>query len=234
MEKISAACAMDWSIQLEKALRSKNRARAIEAIIQTGSRLEQWSQEPDAKQAVCSMFDLVPGEDRLFANTILLRLANAFRVGDRNIRKSVVMIFLSNYRKSRKKGVKGILSKERVSNHVELLGRVKAVFETGDVESRALALVLFGCWADFAKDSAEIRYLVISSLVSSSVWEVKASLFAAGCFCELVNDFAFVFLEMLVNMMSTLETAEAIRLAGARGFAHMTCSYSVACRAFKV
>ncbi|GKV24621.1 hypothetical protein SLEP1_g34207 [Rubroshorea leprosula] len=237
MEKISAACAMEWSIQLEKALRSKKRARAIEAILETGSRLKRWSQEPEAKQAVCSMFSLVPGEDRLFANTILLRLADAFRVGDREIRKSIVMVFLSNHRQHRrnelKKGIKGILSKGRVQNHVELLSRVKAVFETGDVESRALALILFGCWADFAKDSAEIRYLVLSSMVSSSVPEVKASLFAAGCFCELVDDFAFVVLEMLVNIMSMLATAEAMRLSGARVFANMTCSHSVAMKAFK-
>ncbi|GLT98859.1 hypothetical protein SLE2022_163350 [Rubroshorea leprosula] len=237
MEKISAACAMEWSIQLEKALRSKNRARAIEAILETVSRLKRWSQEPEAKQAVCSMFSLVPGEDRLFANTILLRLADAFRVGDREIRKSIVIVFLSNHRQRRrnelKKGIKGILSKGRVQNHVELLSRVKAVFETGDVESRALALILFGCWADFAKDSAEIRYLVLSSMVSSSVPEVKASFFAAGCFCELVDDFAFVVLEMLVNIMSMLATAEAMRLSGARVFANMTCSHSVATKAFK-
>ncbi|XVE94297.1 hypothetical protein REPUB_Repub01dG0269000 [Reevesia pubescens] len=228
LDKISAACAMEWSIQLDKALRSNNPAQAVETILLTGSRLGQWSQEPEATKAVCSIFDLVPGEDRLFANTILLRLADAFQSGDRNIRLSVVKIFLKNRKQSRRAFLNG-----RVHNQEELLRRVKVVFNTGDVESRAMALVLFGCWADFAKDSAEIRYLVLSSMVSSYILEVKASLFAAGCFCELAVDFASVVLEMLVNMMASLETLPAIRLAGASVFTSMVCSYSVLSRAYK-
>ncbi|XP_022725708.1 uncharacterized protein LOC111282058 isoform X2 [Durio zibethinus] len=237
MDKISAACAMEWSIQLDKALRSNNPARAVEAILQTGSRLEQWRQEPEATKSVCSIFGLVPGEDRLFANTILLRLAEAFQSGDKNIRLSVVRIFLKNRRydrsKKNKKQTRRAFLNGRVRNHEELLRRVKVVFDTGDIESRAMALVLFGCWADFAKDSAEIRYLVLSSMVSSYVLEVKASLFAAGCFCELADDFASVILEMLVNMMASLETLPAVRLAGASVFTRMVCSYSVSSRAYK-
>ena len=122
------------------------------------------------------MFGLVPGEDRLFANAILLRLADTFRLGDLNVRHSVVKLFLSLRSRNKKKhnGGRnyGILSKQRVHNQSHLLSRVKIVFDSGDVESRALALVLFGCWADFAKDSAEIRYIIFSSLVSSDVVEV--------------------------------------------------------------
>ncbi|XWS62332.1 hypothetical protein CRYUN_Cryun06bG0002000 [Craigia yunnanensis] len=237
MYKVSAACAMEWSFQLDKALRSNNPARAVEAILQTGSRLEQWRQEPEATKSVYSIFSLVPGEDRLFANTILLRLAQAFQSGDKNIKLSVVRIFLKNIRydrrkKNRKQKRRAFLN-GRVHNHEELLRRVKDVFEAGDIESRAMALVLFGCWADFAKDSAEIRYLVLSSMVSSYVSEVKASLFAAGCFCELADDFASVVLEMLVNMMASLETLPAVRLAGASVFTRMVCSYSVSSRAYK-
>ncbi len=54
---------------------------SIETILQTGPRLERWSREPEPTMAVYNMFGLVPGEDRLFANTILLRLADAFRLG---------------------------------------------------------------------------------------------------------------------------------------------------------
>ena len=72
-------------------------------------------------------------------------------------------------------------------NNEELLRRVKDVFEAGDIESRAMALVLFGCWADFAKDSAEIRYLVLSSMVSSYVSEVRL-VFEPQCFfCKNSN-----------------------------------------------
>ncbi|OMO91920.1 hypothetical protein COLO4_18025 [Corchorus olitorius] len=237
MDKISAACAMEWSIQLDKALRCNNPARAVEAILLTGSRLEQWRQEPEATKAVCSIFGLVPGEDRLFANTILLRLAHAFQFGDKDIRLSVVRIFLTYVRYDRNK--KNRKQKRQtflyggVHNHAELLRRVKVVFDNGDVESRALALVLFGCWANFAKDSAEIRYLILSSMVSSTFLEVKASFFAASCFCELANDFASIVLEMLVNMTASPETLPCVRLAGARVFTRMVCSYSVSNRAFK-
>ena len=165
-------------------------ARAVEAILQTGSRLEQWRKEPEATKSVCSIFGLVPGEDRLFANTILLRLAEAFQSGDKNIRLSVVRIFLKNIRCNRRKKnrkQRRAFLNGRVHNHEELLRRVKVVFDTGDIESRAMALVLFGCWADFAKDSAEIRYLVLSSMVSSYVLEVRLVSEHQCFFCENSN-----------------------------------------------
>ncbi|XP_042484823.1 uncharacterized protein LOC122065096 isoform X3 [Macadamia integrifolia] len=182
MEKISAAHAMEWSIELEKGLRSKTPGQSVEAIFRFGPRLEQWSKEPCHTMGVLSMFGLVPGQDRLFANTILLRLAEAFRCGDKLTRLSVVKVFLSElgYRRKRGKQYNGILARKRVPNHLELLRRVKIVFDTGDVEARELALCLFGCWADFAKESAEIRYVILSSLESCHISEVKASLFAAG------------------------------------------------------
>lgn len=64
--------------------------------------------------------------------------------------------------------------------------------------------------------------------------QIKASLFAAGCFCELANDFACVVLEMLLNMVTSSETLLPIRLAGVRAFAKMGCSHSIACRAYEV
>ncbi|KAH9747173.1 ARM repeat superfamily protein [Citrus sinensis] len=238
MERNATACAMEWSIELEKGLRSKIPGRCVEAILQIEPRLKQWAGEPEATMVVYNMFGLVPGEERLFANTIFLRLAEAFQLGHKHIRVSIVRVFLSLRRhcrdKKRSKRIKGILSKSRVHNHLELLKRVKIVFDTGDPESRALALVLFGCWADFAKDSAHIRYLVLSSLVSSNVLEVRASLFAAGCFSELADDFASVLLEMLVNLVTYSETESTVRIAAARVFAKMGCSYSVAKRAYKL
>ena len=50
------------------------------------------------------MFGLVPGEDKLFANTILLRLVDAFSGVDIKIKLSVVRVFLSE--KRRRKNVK--------------------------------------------------------------------------------------------------------------------------------
>lgn len=122
------------------------------------------------------MFDLVTWEDRLFSNTILLRLADAFKFDDKHIRLAVVRVFLSELHsrdRARNKKYQGILSKSRVQNHHELLTRVKVVLNGGNPEARALALILLGCWAHFAKDSAQIRYLILSSLVSSDISEVS-------------------------------------------------------------
>ncbi|KAK6923421.1 hypothetical protein RJ641_011725 [Dillenia turbinata] len=222
MERNDAACAMDWSIELEKGLRSKRPDFSIfrssfEAILQIGWRPEQWSREPEPTMSVYNLFNVFPGEDRLFANTILLRLADAFSKGDKHVRIAVVRIFLSEWRhRNKKMRQRGILTKNGVNNHLELLRRVKLVYDSGDVESRALSLILLGCWAHFSKDSAEIRYMILSTLVSSDVLEVKASLFAAGCLCELCTYFANVILEMLVNMLTLSETPVVVRLAGVK------------------
>lgn len=64
--------------------------------------------------------------------------------------------------------------------------------------------------------------------------QVQASLFAGGCFCELADDFALVFLQMLVNLMSSSDTSSTVRLAGARVFPKMNCSCSIADGAYKV
>ncbi|XP_026385746.1 uncharacterized protein LOC113281261 isoform X2 [Papaver somniferum] len=235
MEKICAAHAMQWSIELENGLRSKKPGEVIESILQTGTRLEQWSKEPNYPLSVLQMFGLIPGEDRLFANTILLRLADAFKSGDKQIRISVLKVFLveMKFRRSKGKNYDGILRKNRVFNYAELLKRVKLVYDTGDVESRGLVLRLIGCWADFAKDSAEIRYMVLSSLGSCHVSEVKAALFAAGCFSELSEDFACIVLEMLINMITSSKTTSNIKLAGARRLTCMGTSLSLAKRAYK-
>ncbi|XP_021830101.1 uncharacterized protein LOC110770298 isoform X2 [Prunus avium] len=234
MERNSAACVMEWSIELEKALRSKKPGRSLEGISEISPRLQQLSKEPDPSPAVYHLFDLIPGEDKLFSNAIILRLANAFEFGDKHTRVCIVKAFLFEYRKRNKwKEYKGVLCKTRVHMQAELLRRVKVVFDNEDVEDRALALGLFGCWAHFAKPTASMQYLVLSSMVCSHVLEVQAALFAAGCFAELSEDFACVVLEMLLHMMSSPETLPAIRLAGARLFAKLGCSQSLANNAYK-
>uniref|UniRef100_M0ZUT5 EMB1895 n=1 Tax=Solanum tuberosum TaxID=4113 RepID=M0ZUT5_SOLTU len=228
MEKTPSACAMQWNIELEKGLRSKKPGKSIEAILVIGPRLEWWSRESNLHAAEYKIFGLIPGEDKLFANAILLRLADAFMSGDKHMKICIVKIFLSELkqrRQLRSQGRKdeGILSKDKVDSYRELLTRIKIVFDSGNVEERALALVLFGCWAHIAKDSADVRYLILSSLWSMHILEAKASLFAAGCFSELADDFAYVFLEMLGGLLVSSETSRAIRLAGGRAFAKMWC-----------
>lgn len=67
-----------------------------------------------------------------------------------------------------------------------------------------------------------------------SILQVRASLFAAGCFSELADDFSSVVLEMLVNMVTSSEKESVVRLAAVRAFAKMGCTFSNANRAFKV
>ncbi|XP_074280819.1 uncharacterized protein LOC141605814 isoform X2 [Silene latifolia] len=233
MEKISGACASTWSIQLEKALRSTKPGCLIESIRQIGPRLNQWNREPQLTMSVSNIFGLVPGEDRLFADSILFRIVDAFVSGDKDIRISIAKLFLLTLKHGKTKGpTHGIYSNMSIGNRLELLKRVKAVLHVDCVKSRASAFILFGCWADFAKDVAEIRYAVFSSLTSCHILEVRASLFAAGCFSEFSVDFGYVFLEKLLTLISQT-TFRALRVAGARSFAKIGCSLLLAVRSYK-
>jgi len=71
-------------------------------------------------------------------------------------------------------------------------------------------------------------------MIINGFLQARASLFAAGCFCEISDDFACITLEMLFNMMNSPEVSLPIKLAAARVFAKFKCSYSVAKKAYKV
>ncbi|XP_074310593.1 uncharacterized protein LOC141646613 isoform X2 [Silene latifolia] len=234
MEKISGACASGWSIQLEKGLRSTKPGCLIESIRQIGPRLSRWNREPQLTMDVCDIFGLVPGEDRLFADAILFRIVDAFVSGDKDIRISIAKLFLLTLKQCKTKGpTHGIYSNMIIENRLELLKRVKAVLHVNCVKSRASTFILFGCWADFAKDVAEIRDAVFLSLTSRHILEVKASLFAAGCFSEISVDFGYVFLEKLLTLIVSQATFRALRIAGARSFAKIGCSLLLAVRSYK-
>ncbi|XP_042406316.1 uncharacterized protein LOC121996417 isoform X1 [Zingiber officinale] len=235
MEKIPAACAMTWSIELEKGLRSKCPDKRILAIEKMGPILQTWSEELNITREIADMYNLVVGEDRTFANTILLRLANAFKCGDNHTRQCVLKVFLlemPHIRKERKR-YNGILAKRRVPNYIEMLKRVKVVYDTGDAEAKTLSLRLFGCWADLAKDSTHIRHIVLQSLQSSNISEVKASLFAAGCFALLSEDFALITLEILLNIVGSSMSPFVVSIAAIHAIPRMQCSSMVASKAYK-
>ncbi|XP_010434323.1 PREDICTED: uncharacterized protein LOC104718302 isoform X2 [Camelina sativa] len=126
------------------------------------------------------------------------------------------------------------LSKARVYNHLELLKRVKNVYDKGDTETKALALILFGCWRDFACEFAPVRYLIFTSMVSSHELEVRSALFAAACFCEVADDFSLVVLGMLNDMVKFPDIMPKTRLAAVRVFAKMGCSHAISNREFKI
>ncbi|KAG6407681.1 hypothetical protein SASPL_130678 [Salvia splendens] len=233
MERTPAACAMDWSIQLQKDLRSDIPGKSIDALQEIGRRLQRWNKDPKLTFAEHTMFGLFPEEDKLFLNAILLCLADAFSSGDKHTKECVVRIFMKIKRRGNR-DAEGIFSKEMFENQLELLTRVKEVFDEGDTEERALSLRLFGCWAYFAKDCPDVRYIALSSLVTGDVLEVKAAYFAAGYLSETSDDFAVVFLEMLRTTVSSQESSEDIKLAAGRAFAKLWCSFSIAENAYKL
>jgi integrator complex subunit 7 len=109
----------------------------------------------------------MPGESRVFAETMLLRLATEFRAAaDDSIRSRIVRSLLPN-----KGGGWAAAEPEQI------LRRVTAAHGAAGAtpRARALALRMFGCLADLAKDSVHVRSLVLSGLRSSNAAEVSAS-----------------------------------------------------------
>ncbi|MQL96479.1 hypothetical protein Taro_029160 [Colocasia esculenta] len=235
MEKVPAACAMEWSIQLEKGLRSRRPGQPVEVIEEVGTKLLKWSKETCITMSASMMYGLVPGEERSFANTILMRLADAFRSGDNCVRARILKIFLSEMRHIKQKGrsYDGLLTKQRLPNYLELLKRVRLVFDTDDVKARALSLRLLGCWAPLTHDNADVRCIILSRLRSGNVLEVKASIFASGCLCRISDDFACIFLRILVDIINSVNVSSSVKLAAAHAFGEIQCSPLVAVRAFK-
>ncbi|KAL0921275.1 hypothetical protein M5K25_008333 [Dendrobium thyrsiflorum] len=229
MEKISAACAMEWSIELEKGLRSKKPGHRIEAIKRIGHKLQQWSMEPSITLAISDVYNMVPGEDILFANTIILRLADAFCNGDMEVRRCILKVFLVELQHITKKGKNydGILARKRMPNYLELLKRLLTVYDSGDLEAKCLTLRMFGCWAGLATDSSHICFLIHKSMQSNHDLEVKASLFAAGCFSRLSEDFACIFLKILISIISSITRSPDVRLEAVRALAKLQCSSAI-------
>jgi integrator complex subunit 7 len=183
---------MDWSIDLDRGLSSRHygklnhpppllfllssillftsppsaagtRVRALDAA---GPRLRQLCACPTAPAPVASAFGVLPWEARVFAETMLLRLASEFRNADGAMRARIVRALLSAA------GGRGVLAGARVAERDQLLRRVKVVYDAGSARDRALALRVFGCLAEVSKDSVHVRSLILSSLGASSALEV--------------------------------------------------------------
>ncbi|CAO2180539.1 unnamed protein product, partial [Urochloa humidicola] len=97
MERIPAASAMDWSIDLDRGLRSRHHATRVRALDAAGPRLRQLCAcaGAPAPALVASAYGVLPGEARVFAETMLLRLATEFRTADGAMRARVVRTLLA-------------------------------------------------------------------------------------------------------------------------------------------
>lgn len=64
--------------------------------------------------------------------------------------------------------------------------------------------------------------------------QVKASLFAVGCFALLSEDFALITLEILLNIVGSSTSPFDVSIAAIHAIPRMQCSSTVASRAYKV
>lgn len=237
MDEIAAARSMRWNVEFDRGLRSQKPGSQWEAILKLGLRLQQWSKEPPVSAVTANLFKLDPGQDQAFANAVVLHLVEAFKGGNNFTRLYVLKILLLEKR-SRRRGDKrancnGLLSKDRIPNHVEVLKRVKAVMDSGDTTARALTLRVLGCLADLAKDSADVHRLVFEALDSPCEQEVHAGLYAVGCLCEISEPFSTLALERLIDVINAMETTPKTRIRAIRIFAQMHLLASASFKAYE-
>ncbi|CAO2193227.1 unnamed protein product [Urochloa humidicola] len=230
MERIPAASAMDWSIDLDRGLRSRHHATRVRALDAVSPRLRQLCACAGAPSPapVASAYGVLPGEARVFAETMLLRLATEFRTADGAMRARVVRTLLAAA------GGRGVLAGARVPEPDQLLGRIKVVYDTGSARDRALALRMFGCLAEVAKDSVHVRSLILSSLGVSSALEVKAAIFAAGCICSLSEDFSWIILEVFRRLICSRTSEPQVIMAAIKAFSKLDCTLAVIHRVHEV
>ncbi|KAF8762139.1 hypothetical protein HU200_009683 [Digitaria exilis] len=231
MERIPAASAMDWSIDLDRGLRSRHHATRVGALDAAAPRLRQLCAcaASPAPAPVASAYGVLPGEARVFAETMLLRLATEFRTAaDGAMRARVVRTLLAAA------GGRGVLVGARVAEPEQLLRRVKVVYDTGSARDKALALRVFGCLAEVAEDSVHVRSLILSSLGASSALEVKAAIFAACCICHLSEDFSRIILETFRRLICSGTSEPQVIMAAIKAFSNLDCTLAVIHRVHEV
>ncbi|XP_044974776.1 uncharacterized protein LOC123442720 isoform X2 [Hordeum vulgare subsp. vulgare] len=225
MESIPAACAMDWSIDLDKGLRSRHLGTRLKALEAAAPRIRDLAASPSVPAAVASAFGVLPAEPRVFAETMLLRLATEFRAAtDDSVRARIVRALLPA------QGAAWACAEPD-----QILRKVAAAHgAAGTPRARELALRMFGCLADLAKDSVHVRSLVLSGLRSSNAAEVKAALFAAGCFCKLSEDFSYITLQMLSGLVISPASEAQVIMAAIKTFSKLDCKLAVIRRVHEV
>lgn len=150
----------------------------FEAILKSGPRMLWWSEEPIASAPIAALYKLDAGQDKMFTNAMVQRLAEAFRTGTNATRVCILKVFLlvsKGSKHSKDPAGSGLLRKERIANYPEVLRRVKAVMDSGDATARALALRMIGCLGEIAADSVDIHRHVIEALESPHQKEVNST-----------------------------------------------------------
>lgn len=231
---IAAAKAIIWNVELERGLRLTRPGAPCEAILKTGPRMLWWNDEPISSVETATLYKLVDGQDKTFANAMVQRLADSFRTGNNFTRLCILKAFFLVSKSIRRRGRRdgtGLFKKERIANYQEVLKRVKSVMDSGDVVARALALRMLGCLGEIAADSLDVQRLVIEALESPHQKEVEAALFAMGCLCELSLSFAEIVLEKVVEIANAMGSSPATKLSAIRVFSKLGVSPHLAFKA---
>ncbi|KAL2633081.1 hypothetical protein R1flu_004560 [Riccia fluitans] len=116
MMEIAAAKALQWNVDFDRGLRSVKPGNSgtsattnasfgvrfagaqCEAVMKLGPQLVRWSQNCMVTASSANLFKLEAGQDRVFANAILLRLAETFRTGNNFIRVCILKVLMLEYK----------------------------------------------------------------------------------------------------------------------------------------
>ncbi|KAM0869724.1 hypothetical protein ACQ4PT_040532 [Festuca glaucescens] len=143
MERIPASSSMDWSIDLDRTFRSHLLDTHLQALDADALGIRELASCPTVPAGVASAYGIMPAESRVFAETMLLRLATEFRAAvDDSFRSCIVRSLLPN-----KFGGWAAAESEQI------LRTVAAAHSAAGAtpRTRALALRMFGCLADQAE-----------------------------------------------------------------------------------
>ncbi|VAH56974.1 unnamed protein product [Triticum turgidum subsp. durum] len=179
MESIPAASAMDWSIDLDKGLRSRHLGTRLRALEAAAPRIRDLAASPAVPAAVASAFGVLPAEPRVFAETMLLRLATEFRAaaddsvraGTPRARELALRMF----------GCLAGLAKESV--HVRSL--VLSGLRSSNAAEVKAALFAAGCFCKLSQDFSYITLQVLAGLAISPTSEAQVIMAAIKTFSKL-------------------------------------------------
>ncbi|KAL3694652.1 hypothetical protein R1sor_008303 [Riccia sorocarpa] len=122
MMEIAAAKALQWNVDFDRGLRSVKPGNSgtsaatnasfgvrcagaqCEAVMKLGPQLVRWSQNCMVTASSANLFKLEAGQDRVFANAILLRLAETFRTGNNFIRLCILKVLMLEYKERGRMG----------------------------------------------------------------------------------------------------------------------------------
>lgn len=182
-------------------------ASQLESILRIAPRLRRWGKEVSAQlreeQLSNELFEEAGGgreggggrgergegegtggnvSDVSVANSVILRLTEAFASGSNLVRISILKAFLQHLEgqvADEQGGSGGLVRSERVLNPSLVVLRLKEVVEGRDAVGRALGLRMIGCLGGLGgmgEGSLELQRMVMEAMMSESDTEVRGAM----------------------------------------------------------